>query len=132
MIALDTNVLLRFFLGDDDPDQAGQARAVVSSLSQESPGFVCREVMLELAWVLERTFGRDRREIGDALGGLIAAREIEVETADDLASCIAAWREGGAGPGDWMIAAAARRAGASEFVTFDRKAARIPGARLLG
>jgi predicted nucleic acid-binding protein len=31
-----------------------------------------------------------------------------------------------------MIAAAARRAGASELLTFDRKAARLPGVRLLG
>jgi predicted nucleic acid-binding protein len=31
-----------------------------------------------------------------------------------------------------MIAAAARRAGAKELVTFDRKAAQLPGVRLLG
>ena len=131
MIALDTNVLVRFLVGDD-PEQTRIARELVSGLGDDRPGFICREVVLELAWVLERTYGIRRREIADALDGLIASREIRVETADDIASSVASWREGGPGLGDWMIAAAARRSGAQILVTFDRKAARVPGARLLG
>ena len=131
MIAIDTNVLVRFLVGDD-PDQTRIARELVSGLGDDRPGFICREVVLELAWVLERTYGIRRREIADALDGLIASREIRVETADDIASSVASWREGGPWLGDWMIAAAARRSGAQILVTFDRKAARVPGARLLG
>lgn len=130
MIALDTSVLARFLVGDD-PEQARLARELMAGLGEENRGFICREVMLELAWVLERTYRIERRRIADALDGLIAAREILVETADDIASAIAAWRDGGAGLGDRMIAAAAARAGAGTLVTFDRKAARLPGGRLL-
>lgn len=131
MIALDTNVLVRFLVADH-PEQAAAARRLMATLSEDEPGFVCREVVLELAWVLERTYGMERRRIADALDGLIAAREIRVEAADDLASSVAAWRGGGAGLGDRMIAAAARRAGVRAVVSFDRKAARIPGVQLLG
>ena len=92
---------------------------------------VVPEVVLELAWVLERTYGIEGRQIADALDGLIAAREIMVETGDDIAASIAAWRDGGAGLGDRMIVAAAQRAGARTIVTFDRKAARIPEMQLL-
>ena len=130
MIALDTNVLVRFLVGDD-PEQARMARKLMSELTEERPGFICREVVLELAWVLERTYAIERPQIADALDGLIAAREILVETADDVASSIAAWRDGGPGLGDRMIVAAAKRAGAQTMVTLDRKAARIPGAQLL-
>jgi predicted nucleic-acid-binding protein len=41
------------------------------------------------------------------------------------------YRNDGFGFADLMIAAAARRAEATELVTFDRKAARLPGVRLL-
>lgn len=130
MIALDTNVLVRFLVADD-ADQARRVRDLMAELREDRPGFVCREVVLELAWVLERTYGLGRDRIADTLDGLIAAREIVVESADDIASSVAAWRDGGPGLGDRMIAAAARRAGAERLATFDRKAARLPGAWLL-
>ena len=131
MIALDTNVILRFLVGDD-PEQARIARDFMSKLEKHRRGFICREVVLELAWVLERSYKVERSRIADALERLIAAEEIVVETADDIASSIASWRAGGAGLGDWMISVAAWRAGAHAIVTFDGKAARIPGASLLG
>jgi predicted nucleic-acid-binding protein len=131
VIALDTDVLVRFLV-EDDPGQTRIAQDLMSGLSEADPGFVCREVVLELAWVLERTYRIDRQRVADALEALVAAREILVETGDDVASSVAAWREGGVGLGDLMIAAAARRAGARAVATFDRKAARIPGACLLG
>jgi predicted nucleic-acid-binding protein len=55
-----------------------------------------------------------------------------IEAADDVGLAVDRYRNDGFGFADLMIAAAARRAGASELVTFDRKAARLPGVRLLG
>ncbi|MFO1210475.1 MAG: type II toxin-antitoxin system VapC family toxin [Amaricoccus sp.] len=130
MIALDTNVLLRFLV-EDDPHQPEVAADLMSRLTEDEPGFVCREVVLELAWVLERTYRVSRSRIARVLGSLAATNTIVIETADDVAAAVAAWREGGAGLGDLMVAAAARRAGARTLVTFDRKAARIPGVSLL-
>jgi predicted nucleic-acid-binding protein len=130
VIALDTNVLVRFIVGDH-PAQSSAARKLMAGLGEDDPAFVCREVVLEFAWVLERTYGFDRARIAGALDGLIASREVEVETADDIASAVATWRDGGAGLGDRMIAAAAERAGARTLVTFDRAAARLPRAQLL-
>ena len=47
VIALDTHVIVRFLVGDD-PAQARIARDVMSELSEDRPGFICREVVLEL------------------------------------------------------------------------------------
>jgi predicted nucleic-acid-binding protein len=55
-----------------------------------------------------------------------------VEGADAIGAALELYRNDGFGFADLMIAAAARRAGASELLTFDRKAARLPGVRLLG
>jgi len=56
MIALDTNVLVRF-LTQDDPGQGRLASTFIGSLTEANPGFVCREVLVELVWVLERSYG---------------------------------------------------------------------------
>ena len=56
MIALDTNVLVRYLV-DDDAEQAQAARTLLEGLTAERSGFVCREVIVELVWVLQRTYG---------------------------------------------------------------------------
>lgn len=130
MIALDTNVLVRYLVQDDAP-QAQIASDVIDGLSEADQGFVGREVLIELVWVLERAYGFSRMEIANALDGLLAAIELVIENADDLGLAIELYRNDGYGFADMMIAAAARRAGARELVTFDRKAARLRGVRLL-
>lgn len=131
MIALDTNVLVRYLV-QDDATQARIATDVIEALSDLERGFVCREVMIELVWVLERAYAFTRTDIAAALDGLLSATELELEAADDLGLAIELYRNDGYGFADLMIAAAARRSGARELVTFDRKAARLRDVRLLG
>ena len=50
MIALDTNVLVRYLVADD-ARQAKAARLLLEGLTTEHPGFICREVIVELVWV---------------------------------------------------------------------------------
>ena len=130
MIALDTNVLVRFLV-DDEPRQAKTAREFLERLSGEQPGFVCREVIVELVWVLERTYGFSRERIAEVLDALIATEELQIEASDDVARAALKYGRGGAGFSDLMISAAAQRAGAQALYTFDRKAALIPNATLL-
>ena len=131
MIALDTNVLVRFLV-QDDPEQARLAGEIINQLTDDAPGFVSREVLVELVWVLERAYRFGRAEIATALDGLLAATELLIERADEVGPALELYRNDGFGFADLMIAAAARSVGASELVTFDRKAARLPGVRLLG
>ncbi len=130
MIALDTNVLVRFLV-QDDPDQARIATALFDQLTDADPGFVSREVLVELVWVLERAYGYARADIATALDGLLSAIELVIEAADDVGQAVERYRNEGFGFADLMIAAATKRAGARELVTFDRKAARLPDVRLL-
>ncbi|WP_296644187.1 PIN domain-containing protein [Roseinatronobacter sp.] len=131
MIALDTNVLVRFLV-QDDPEQARLAGAAIDALTETVPGFISREVLIELVWVLERAYRLSKPDIAGALDGLLASAELEIEDADAVGSALELYRNDGFGFADLMIAAAARRAGASELLTFDRKAAQLPGVRLLG
>lgn len=130
MIALDTNILVRFLV-DDEPRQAGMARELLEGLIGEQSGFVCREVIVELVWVLERTYRFSRERIAGVLDALIATEELQIEASDDVARAALRYGRGGAGFSDLMIAAAAQRAGAQALYTFDQKAAQIPNATLL-
>ena len=104
---------------------------IPAGLTADLPGFICREVAVELVWVLERRYGFPRAEIAAALEGLLAAAEIAVEAAGDVGTAIVRYRDEGLGFADQMIAAAARRSGASRLVTFDRRAARLESVELL-
>lgn len=55
MKSVDTNVLVRFILGDD-PEQSAQAEAIV-----KEGVFVPITVLLELGWVLGSRYGLDRK-----------------------------------------------------------------------
>ena len=131
MIALDTNVLVRYLVRDD-AEQAEAARVLVEELTDEQPGFVCREVMVELVWVLRRTYGISRTQVADILEELVISRELKVEAGIDVANAALRYRQGIADFSDLMISAAAERSGASALYTFDRKAAKLASAVLMG
>ena len=131
MIALDTNVLVRF-LTQDDPDQGGMATDLIGGLTERKPGFVAREVLVELVWVLERSYRYERAEIARSLEGLLSASELEIEEGDTVGAILQFYDGKGFGFSDLMIRQAARRAGADVVKTFDRKAARLDGVEWIG
>jgi predicted nucleic-acid-binding protein len=131
MTGLDTNVIVRFLM-KDDAGQAALATKVFAELTSAAPGFVCRAVLVELVWVLQKIYRLPRSDIADAIEGLLGAREIVVESADQVAVAVDRLRKGGAGFANQMIALAGQGAGCQATVTFDRKAAGLPGMSLLG
>ena len=120
MIGLDTNVLVRFLV-QDDARQAAQANAVFAGLTESQPAWLCREVLVELVWVLERAYGLSRADIAAAIDGLMASREIVIETPDRVGLAVERYRQGGAGFSDHLIALAARDAGCRTTLSFDRQ-----------
>lgn len=121
MIALDTNVIVRF-LTQDDADQAQRATRIFSGLTEEEPGFVATVVWAETHWVLTRSYGFKRQDVVELLDALLLADEIRAEDPSAVASAVIAARHG-ADFADALIAAAASRAGCDAVVTFDRRAA---------
>ncbi len=96
-----------------------------------STRIVCREVVVELVWVLERAYGVSRDRIAATLQELVATLNLVIEAADDVARAAFRYRAGGPDFSDLMILAAAERSGARPLYTFERKAARMEGAELL-
>ena len=131
MIALDTNVLVRFLTQDDDA-QFQVAAGLIEGCTRDVPGYVCREVMIELVWVLERAYKYSREEIAKALLGIVTASQLSVENAQDIASVVNLYRKEGYDFADLMIRQAAQRTENRVLKTFDQKLARLDGVELLG
>ena len=130
MTAVDTNVLLHYLVRDD-PQQAEAARTLLESFTPEEPAFICREVVIETVWVLERSYRLSRAEIADLIEQLIHTDRLVFEDTDDIARVALRYRQGGADFADLMILAAAERVRATPLYTFDQTLARVDGAVLV-
>ena len=130
MIAVDTNVLIRYLTGDD-PDQYRAAHALLATCRPDRPGFVAREVLAEVMWTLAAAYQGPRAGLIAALEGLLGLPLLRIEDADRVGACLAAMKKGTGDFADLMILAAARDAGCDTLYTFDRKLARQDGATLL-
>ena len=130
MIAIDTNVLVRYLVRDD-VRQAEAARELLDGLSADQPGFICREVVIETVWVLERAYRVAREQVALVLDNLVTTEGLVVEAAADVDQSAVRYRQGGADFADLMIAAAADRVDARPLYTFDRRLARLDGVILI-
>ena len=130
VLAVDTNVLLRYFV-DDIPVQAKAAVALIDRLTPEVPGFICREVVLEVVWVLERSYNFSRSRIVNAMLELTTKDGLIVENAQDVAYSLHQYGHSNDDFSDLLILAAAKRVDAQPLYTFDRKLARMDGVALL-
>ena len=122
MIALDTNVLARYFLADDRR-QAAKARALI-----EDPGaelWLPISVVLELAWVL-RQKGVPREIIVARLRDLLALSSIRPQMPDAIFQALR-WTEEGLDVADAIHLAMSAKA--DGFVTFDNALVKV-GAKL--
>ena len=127
MTGLDTNILVRYLIQDDPVQSPLATRIVEKRLSAVSPGFISVVAMVETVWVLDRAYGFAPTEIADAIERVLQADALVVENEQEVFAATAALREGRGGFTDALIGALGAKAGCSRTLTFDRKAARLPG-----
>jgi predicted nucleic-acid-binding protein len=127
VIGLDTNVLLRAVMLDD-AGQFRRAKELISrDCSADDPGFVSAVVLLESAWVLEKTYGYSREDLARVVNDLLSVRELLVEHADAARAALSVFQNHQIDFADALICAINKAAGCSSTATFDRKAARLEG-----
>ena len=131
MIALDTNVIVRFLVRDDEK----QAHAVYARFKKAEKErehlFVPLVVVLEVIWVLESAYEMSRGDILPAMADLRQMPILEFERADVLEQVLSSGKRCKTGLADLLIAHSAQASGCDAAITFDKKAARFPFFRLL-
>ena len=131
MIGIDTNVLLRLLVRDDEAQVRAAERYIATHCSPDSPGFVSLVVLVETAWALKRLYFYDRSQIATAIRALLNVVELEIESAAEVRSAVADFATSAAGLVDCLVARTNIAAGCDHTVTFDRRAAKLPGFEML-
>lgn len=130
MIGLDTNVLVRYF-AQDDAIQAKKASALIESLTPERPGYVTQVALVEVVWVLGRAYGLERAEIAQVVETLLRTKELVVESTETVWKALRLYMGASADFADCLIERACHEAQCEYTATFDTKAAKTAGMRIV-
>ena len=85
MIALDTNLLVRFLVVDDEKQSKKAKKMIEGAVSRGEQLYVSEIVMCETVWVLSSAYRFPRSEIVNALTGVVCARNLVFDSTDRLA-----------------------------------------------
>jgi predicted nucleic-acid-binding protein len=130
MKAVDTNVLVRFIVADDEEQVRRAIRFLTRESSAENPCFVNRVVLSEFVWVLQTAYRYSRERVAHAVERLLNTYQLLIEDRDEASAALDEYRNG-ADFADIFVARINRRLRCDYTATFDRKAARRPDFRLL-
>lgn len=120
MIALDTNILVRFVTHDDSP----QTERVFRLLARPSESFFISNLALaELVWVLGYCYHWTRAEVADALLKILHTNNVVVEDEEQVELAVLAYQRSG-DLADHLLVATARQQGCNFLASFDRDLAK--------
>jgi len=111
VLAVDTNVVVRY-LTDDDPRQSARARRLID----RHEVWVPTTILLETEWVLRSAYGYGRAEVADALRRFAGLPRVSLESPAVAAQALE-WSEQGMDLADALHLAAS--VDCEAFVTFD-------------
>ena len=127
MLGVDTNILVRFLVRDDDVQFEKARKLIKREVAAGRCVFVSHLVLLETEWVLRSRYRLSKNQIVEAISGLLDASDVQFEDEPAIEEALFLWKDTSAGFADCLIGAKNRRLGCRATVTFDAKASRLPG-----
>jgi predicted nucleic-acid-binding protein len=127
MIGIDTNVLVRYLVRDDQSQYDRARRLIQREVESGEPVLVSLLVMLEMEWVLRSRYALAKPDIVATFSSLLETAELAFEDESSLEMAIYSWKDSVAEFADCLIAARNRRLGCRATATFDRKALKLAG-----
>lgn len=121
MRGLDTNVLVRFLVRDDEAQFRRAAKLLERLSGAGEAARIDSIVICELVWVLKAGYGRTRREIASALDALLDAAPFEIDDREAVRQSVERFRTGKGDFSDYLLGLRNERAGCRDTLTFDRK-----------
>ena len=123
MIGLDTNILIRYIVQDDEGQSLAASRLIESRCTEQATGFVSIVVLVELAWVLTAAYDYGKNLIVAVISQILRTTEFTVEEGDVVRQALREFETGNADFADCLIAYRNHSTGCTTTHTFDRKAA---------
>ncbi len=124
MKAIDTNILVRFLVGDNQ-NQAQVVYDLFKEIETKSEElFVPLLVIMELIWVLESVYAVEREELTDSIDDLLLMPILKFEHVEVIQKFIIAAKNSTYDLSDLLIAHSAGTSGCESSYTFDKKASK--------
>jgi predicted nucleic-acid-binding protein len=127
VVGLDTNVLVRYLVRDDQPQFERARRLIKREADKGEPVLVSLLVLLETEWVLRSRYELLKPEILSAFSTLLDVADLAFEDEPSVEHALYSWRDSVADFADCLIEARNRRLGCEATATFDARALKLAG-----
>lgn len=125
MLGIDTNVLVRFLVRDDEAQFEKARRLIRREIGAGEDVFVSLMVLMETEWVLRSRYSLQKTQIMEAISMLLDATEVQLEDESAVEETLFIWKDNAADFADCLIGAHNRRLGCRATATFDEKAVKL-------
>lgn len=125
MLGIDTNVLVRYLVRDDEAQFERARRLIRREIVAAGGVFLNLVVLAETEWVLRSRYGLQKAEVTEAISGLLDAAEVRFEDEPAVEEALFVWKDAAADFADCLIGAHNRRAGCRATATFDTSAVKL-------
>jgi predicted nucleic-acid-binding protein len=124
VLGLDTNVLVRYLVRDDQQQFEKARRLIKREADKGEPVLVSLLVLPETEWVLRSRYELSKPEIVSAFSTLLDVADLVFEDEPSVERALYSWKDSIADFADCLIEARNRRLGCRATVTFDAKPGR--------
>lgn len=131
MKGLDTNVIVRFLVRDDERQWQIADRYIDRALQENEPCLINNIVLCEVVWVLRSSYKLSRNPLIETLENLLNANLFVFENREAVFWAIQQMKSGNADFSDYSIARINQLSGCHETASFDVKLGQIEGVNLL-
>ncbi|MHB8563487.1 MAG: PIN domain-containing protein, partial [Acidiferrobacteraceae bacterium] len=127
MLGIDTNVLVRFLVRDDNAQFERARKLIKREVSAGRRVFVNQLVIMETEWVLRSRYAVSKHQIIETISGLLDAADVQFEDEPAMEQALFLWKDTTADFADCLIGTKNRRLGCRATASFDSKASKLPG-----
>jgi len=127
MLGIDTDVLVRYLIRDDQPQYERARRWVTRQSAKGEPILINLLVLLETEWVLRSRYNLAKADICSAFSALLDTSDLAFEDEASIEGALYNWKDSAADFADCLIEARNRSLGCHGTATFDGKALSPPG-----
>jgi predicted nucleic-acid-binding protein len=127
MLGVDTNILVRYLIRDDQPQYEKARRLIDREVAKGEPVLVSLLVLLETEWVLRSRYQLAKAEVVMAFSALLDTADLAFEDEPSVENAVYSWKDSAADFADCLIEAHNRRLGCRATATFDGRALKLAG-----
>ena len=127
MIGIDTNVLVRYIVHDDQRQAKTATQLIEHTCCPDNPGFINHIVLCELVWVLRRSYKLDKKNICQVIKQIIRTDRFLIQDIQLVWRALETFKEATADFADCLLGQRNLYAGCEYTATLDDAASQTPG-----